>query len=178
MKKILYGIMIGWVGFACTQGKSQEGGGNSKPGSAPGVIFGAITVKEKEKTLPDSGTTVYAVSTKQVNSSASTDDLFKNVFFEAIADANGNYMFTSLPPDTYTIVFKSANAPKKLIYYKPRYTPILSPIVNDKSADNRAGKDAKQTRLDDLFGTQQVHVKPDIKLEPGGKQVVAQEFIK
>ena len=173
MKNIFLLLILVGTSFSCS--KNKPGG---DVGTGTGSIQGVVSYTEKDNTSPDAGTTVYAVSTTRQNQAATEQDSFKNVYFRTMADANGNYVLPDLPADTYTLVFQSRNAPKKLIYYKSRYKPTLEPLVNDLPANNTSGSKAKAARLDALFQNQQIAVKPEAKLQGGKKQVVNQEFIK
>ncbi|PIQ22616.1 MAG: hypothetical protein COW65_02110 [Cytophagales bacterium CG18_big_fil_WC_8_21_14_2_50_42_9] len=175
MKNIFLLLVLGVAGLSCRQNKSGE---NADGAGGSGSIQGVISFTEKDNASPDAGATVYAVSTTRQNPAATGKDTFKNIYFSTQANANGNYTLPDLPADTYTLVFQSRNAPKKLIYYKSRYKPALEPLINDLPDNNISGANAKAARLNGFFQDLQVSVKPDTKLQGGKTQVVNQEFIK
>ena len=167
------------VGAMLSCSKDKSGGNAGQTGNTgTGSIQGVVSYTEKDNASPDTGATVYAVSTTRQNQSASQQDLFKNIYFKAMADANGNYTLPDLPADTYTLVFRSRNVPQKLSYYKSRYKPALEPLVNDVPEGNNSGAEAKAARLDTLLQRVQIFVKSETKLPGGTKQIVNQEFIK
>jgi len=177
MKNIFILLMLVGASISCSKDKSGEKG--DPPGdTGTGSIQGVVSYTEKDNANPDAGAMVYAVSTTRQNQAATGQDTFKNIYFRTMADANGNYTLPDLPADTYTLVFRSQNAPKKLTYYKSRYKPALEPLVNDMPEKNSSGAQAKASRLDALFQQVQISVKPETKLQGGKKQVVNQEFIK
>jgi len=178
MKRICWSFVICWVSYACSSGKAEEGNTPGQDVFATGSIKGVVSVKEDENILPDVGTTVYAVSTTKSNQTLASGDKFKNRFFQATVDAAGNYALDNLPTDTYTLVFSSKNAPKKLNYYKTRYQPLLEPLVSEMPVNQLAGKEAKKARLQELFQDKQIQVKPEVKVEAGKTQLVTQEFFK
>jgi hypothetical protein len=163
--------------LSCNQNKPPQGQAASQ-GTATGTIRGVVSYMEDKKTLPDAGTTVFAVSTSHPNPQIGPGDKFKNQYFQAAVDVDGLYTFSNLPVDTYTLVFQSKNATKKLNYYKTRYSPVIEPLINDMPVDNLSGKQAKAARLEELFEDKQVQVKPEIKLEAGLTQLVTQDFVK
>jgi hypothetical protein len=177
MKRIGWSFLICWVCFSCNQQKAPQGAAGAQTGGT-GTIRGMVSYTDNKKQLPDVGTTVYAVSTTRPDPAPGPGDKFKNRYFQAAVDVDGSYTFSHLPVDTYTLIFQSKNAPKKLNYYKIRYAPMVDPVVNDLPVNNLTGKQAKAARLDELFKAHQVHVKPEVKLESGFTQLVTQEFIK
>ena len=127
MKRLGWSLLICWLCLSCNHDKSQDENpvGQSSSTSATGNLRGVVSYKDKDKPLPDVGAKVYVVSTKRPNPTLTPGDKFNKLFFEATVDVDGSFTFNNLPADTYMIIFKSKNAPKKLTYYKTRYSEAL-----------------------------------------------------